>query len=86
MKTKDDLADTHTWNYRVLARKHMGEEMEYEIVECYYGPDGNEVDSYAEKIWPCGSTPKELRQDLQLMLKALELEFLTEADLPTPTT
>lgn len=86
VKTKPEMPDTHTWNYRVLAKKHLGEEMEYVIIECHYGPDDNEIDMYAERMWPAGGTPDELRSDLQFMLKALELDFLTEEDLPTPVT
>ena len=81
MKTKDEMPDTHTWNYRVLARKHLGEEMEYEIVECHYGPDDNEVHLYAEKMHPAGGTLDDLRSDLQFMLKALELDILTENEI-----
>lgn len=67
------------WNYRVVHVIDKAGES-YAIVEAHYDDDEKlSLYSYPE---PSGSTLTELRNDLGLMLNALDKPVIEEADLP----
>lgn len=63
-----------TWEYRVVekvaGRSHMDDAIWYEIMEVYYDDDGN-LDATSDKICPAGDSVEDLREDLELMLLAI---------------
>lgn len=63
------------FNYRVL---DTGDGC-FSIIEVYY--DGERINSWCNGT-PLGETAEELREDLGLMLKALNAPILTPSDLP----
>lgn len=68
------------WNYRVhkkIFRYPSGEPEEYySIHEAYYNDEGK-LDGWTEKsISPGGSTLEELKNDLEMMLEALNKEII----------
>lgn len=64
-----------TWNYRVMHRND-----EYGIVEAFYWDDGS-MDWTSEFIEPIGDNPDELRECLELMLKAFDEAIMEENEL-----
>ena len=68
-----------TWNYRVMLCDEHNLPY-YVIVEAYYDADGN-IEGTTGAIKPIGESEKELRADLELMLKAFDLPIL-DSNLP----
>ena len=62
-----------TWSYRVVERiakrTHTDDAIWHEIVEIYYNDEGKIVGS-TDAVSPAGDTVEDLRQDLELMLRA----------------
>lgn len=70
-----------TWNYRVIKRlaDNVGEvSAYYRIHEVYYDEKGRPTSWTENCIEPIGDSPKELEEDLRLMLKALREPVLVE--------
>lgn len=63
-----------TWNYRVFKDEHGG----YSIRDTFYGNKGRVEGWASEPVYPYGDTVEELRQDLKLMLEALDHITLVE--------
>lgn len=66
------------WNNRIRKRVTPGGDPYYDIVECYYDDD-NKIYGWTEtSIAPHGNTKKELKQDLEWMLKAFDSPVIDE--------
>jgi len=63
-----------TWEYRVEERV-AGDNRWYEIIEVYY--EKGEVVGTTDAVPPTGYTLEDLRQDLELMLEALDKPVIT---------
>ena len=82
----DRIADNAmTWNYRVRKQSltSNGDDFEdvYDIIEVYYDHDDN-VDMWSDAVGPSGNTLDELRDDLHMMVAALNSPVLDAAELP----
>jgi len=66
------------WNYRVIKRGE-GEDTFYGIYEAYYNSEIEEKPwtMTENPIHALGDTPEELKKDLELMLRAFEMDILT---------
>ena len=73
-----------TWEYRVVERitshPQIGEVVWHEIIEVYYDDDGK-LDATSDKICPAGDTVEDLREDLELMLEALDKPVVSYQEL-----
>jgi hypothetical protein len=72
-----------SWNYRVVIRdagRDAG--LTYSLVEVYYDDDG-EIIGWFSPGEASGETLEELRDDLTLMLEAVDRKPLTLTDLPS---
>ena len=69
-----------SWEYRVVervsSRPHMDDAIWYEIIEVYYDDEGKVVGS-TDAVHPTGDSLEDLRQDLELMLRALDKPVIT---------
>lgn len=66
------------WNHRVFAHTHTDSgERRYEIHEAYYTDDGRLYAHTARSVPPYGESLEELRETLQMMLRATEQPVLT---------
>ena len=68
-----------SWNYRVLRRVYKtpsDEEIEYSIHEVYYDVHGNPVTCSQDAVFPMGSTPEELQEDVKRYAAALQQPIL----------
>lgn len=71
--TDKDIPETY-WNYRVVAKSSEGHKI-YEIHECHY--EGEKCVGVSEAPIPaCGDNVEELKEDLERMLKAFELDVI----------
>lgn len=68
------------WNYRVIVDDiNIFGEKNYQIKEVYYNDD-NTINAISQNgISPYGNTKEELENDINLMLKALNLPILEES-------
>ena len=64
------------WNYRVF----KGENGEHGIVEVYYNDNGVPTSRTAGFVMPYGEDYKELKRDIEHMVKAFEKPVLTDGD------
>ena len=71
-----------TWNYRIVKRSYPNSKWDdtYSIHEAYYNEEGQADSITVEGIEPVGETPKELKQSLEMMLKALDKPILNYED------
>ena len=73
-----------TWEYRVLEKvtnhPQIGEVVWHEIVEVYYDDDGK-LDATSDKTYPVGDTVEDLREDLELMLRATNKPVISHEEL-----
>lgn len=64
------------WNYRVMKREISEDVFEYGIYEVYYDDDGA-VSSWTENsMTPTVDSPEGLREELEIMKKAFDLDVL----------
>jgi hypothetical protein len=63
-----------TWEYRVEERV-VGDNRWYEIIEVY--SEKGKVVGTSDAVHPTGNTLEDLRQDLELMLRALDKPVIT---------
>ena len=63
-----------TWEYRVQ-EKVAGDNRWYEIIEVYY--EKGKVVGTTDAVHPVGDSVEDLRQDLELMLRALDKPVIT---------
>ena len=67
------------WNYRVIRKKDKKSKMvSYEVHEVYYSKKGKIKGWTEDAVAPFGETVKELKRDMKLFKKALELPVLVE--------
>jgi len=59
------------WNYRVIIKNGT-----YAVHECFYNDKGYPVSISKDETWPIGESFAELKEDLKLMIKALERPIL----------
>lgn len=77
-----------TWEYRVMVSSQPtgGDDFEecFELIEAYYEGDSETVVMWADPkdTHSFGNTIEELRDDLNLMLRALEKPAINDFDLP----
>ena len=80
------------WNHRVVRRVYASpayKEVSYQIHEAYYGlDDGDKPSITTDPTWPSGETIEELREELQMMLLAIDnpvLDYETREEIKPPT-
>jgi len=73
------------WNYRVVRRKFSDDYSEYSefnIYEVYYDENGKVNAWVARPMEPYGNSINDLKEDLGMFMKALELPVLAWEDMP----
>lgn len=73
------------WNYRVIRRKFSDDYSEYSefnIYEVYYDENGK-VNAWINRpMEPYGNSLSDLKEDIGMFMKALELPVLAWEDMP----
>ena len=68
-----------TWKYRIVKHTYPADgHVYYDIREIYY--NGSDLGWTKDSKTPIGDTPKDLKTDLKMMLKALDLPVLVERE------
>ncbi|MFM8833608.1 MAG: hypothetical protein ACKOEV_08270 [Cytophagales bacterium] len=64
----------NNWNYRVISRTNETGQAEYGIYEVFYIDDGSVKGWTKESLTPPSASLAELKEDLELMVAACQLE------------
>ena len=71
-----------SWNHRIVKRSYTNPKWDdtYSIHEAHYDEDGPAHSITEEAIVPSGETPEELKEELEMMLKAFDEPILNYED------